>query len=335
MKKTVVARAHGKLIVSGEYSVLFKMPAIAFAIAECTETTASIIDEDAIVIELKDYNFVMQFSANSVNWHHLRTKERYDNFLSGLLPIEQVLTNPMDLCCFIIGQLVSEQAGIKVSIKSTIPTASGFGSSAALIVSLIKSLDSLFEVNLTKDNFYKLALEAENLVHGNSSGIDLLTSIIGGCNYFFNGNYRINCPEFNFFSIYTGRPDISSGESIVKVKNLLNAVDRQYAFKEVTLSLKEAFEKQDLLNAMNQIRNNHLLLKELGVVPKKVQDFIQEIESCSGAAKICGSGAVAGENAGAVIALGNFDDINAIALRFNYSIKRVQQSNMGAYVLSN
>jgi mevalonate kinase len=333
MKKTVVARAPGKLILSGEYSVLYKMPAIAFAIEECTETTSSIIDKDAIIVELKDYNFVIRFSANSMNWCYLKTQERYDNFLSGLLPIEKVLETPMDLCCFIIGQLFNKQAGIKVSIKSTIPIASGFGSSAALIVSLIKSLDSLLCINLTKDNFYKLALEAENLVHGNSSGIDLLTSIIGGCNYFFNGNFPINSPDFNFFLIYTGRPEISSGESIVKVQNLLKTSDRQYAFKEVTLNLKEAFANQDLLNTMHQIRNNHLLLKELGVVPRKVQDFIKEIESSSGAAKICGSGAVAGENAGAVIALGNFDYINEISQRFNYSIKKVKQSNRGAYVL--
>ena len=382
MKKKVTARAPGKLIISGEYAAFYGMPVIAFAIDEFTETIASIIPEDFVEIELKDYNFKIKLSFDSIGQRYLRTQERYNNFLSGALPVYKVLEEPVDLCCFIISKISKKQTGIKLSIKSTVPIASGFGSSASVIVSLIKALDSLLGTNLTQEDFYKLALEAENLVHGYSSGIDIATSIAGGCNYFSKLNsyynsslqvkranppscfdvedrllrcatlqslegrrnydgvcdiatrdFRMNSPEVEFISIFTGKPEISTGETIVKARNLLKISDRKCKFKEVTLNLKDAFENKNLLKTMNQIRNNNELLKELGVVPKKVQRFIEEIEICSGAAKICGSGAVAGENAGAVIAIGNFDCINEIAKKFNYIVKRVKPSNIGAHVL--
>jgi len=336
MRKKVVARAPGKLILSGEYSALYKMPAIAFAVDNFTETTTCIIPEDSVVIELKDYNSTTKISRNDMELKYLSVKDRYKSFLSGTSSIDKVIESPIDLCCFIIRQAVREvklQDGIRVSIKSTVPIGAGFGSSAALIVSLIKSLSVLLSMRLTNEEFYELALEAENLVHGPSSGIDLLTSIIGGCNYFFEGRSPINSPDFEFFSVFTGKPEISTGKSIAKVKSLLKQSDRLHAFKEVTLKLKDALENKNLKNVIAQIRNNHSLLKELGVVPKKVQEFIEEIELCNGAAKVCGSGAVAGKNAGAVVSLGNFDCISKIAQRFGYTIKRIKQSSLGAYVV--
>ena len=42
---------------------------------------------------------------------------------------------------------------------------------------------------------------------------------------------------------------------------------------------------------------------DIGVVPLKVQQFIAQVEALKGAAKICGAGAVIGDQAGAVLVL--------------------------------
>jgi mevalonate kinase len=333
MRKEVVARAPGKLILSGEYSVLYKMPAIAFAVDKFTETISFVIDEDFVVIELKDYNFAIRLSSGDVTKRYLNTLDRYNDFLLGALPIERVLESPVDLCCFVIKKISGKDSGIKISIASNIPIASGFGSSAALIVSLMTSLEGLFNLSLTKEEFYKLALESENLVHGNSSGIDVMTSMIGGCNYFYGGNVSMNLLEGELFSVFTGMPEVSTGESIAKVKSLLNTPTRLDEFKEVTLGLKEAIENKDMNMVIRQIRNNHTLLKELGVVPLRVQSFIEEVESSKGAAKICGSGAASSDNAGVVIALGRFEHISKFAEKFGYNCEKIIQSDRGAYVL--
>jgi len=239
----------------------------------------------------------------------------------------------MDLCCFLVGYVFDKfkiRNGIKLSIKSTIPIGVGFGSSAALIVSLLKSLNSLFNMNLRQEEFYKVAVKAENLIHGNSSGIDIQASMIGGCNYFCDDVVPINLNKFEFFSIFTGKPEISTGESVEKVTKLLKISDRLQMFKNIVLELKTALENKDLLKAIIQIKKNHFLLKELGVVPKRVQNFIKEVEFSGGAAKICGSGAVAGDNAGIVISMGNFSCISKIAKRFRYNIKKIKLSDVHA-----
>ena len=356
MKKKLVARAPGKLILSGEYSALYKMPAIVFAIDKFTEATVSMSGEAYVVIELQDYDIAINLSYDSISERCLKTKARYNDFLLGSLPIENVLESPVDLCCFIISFFLNHEnrakygngkedgKSIKISIKSDIPIESGFGSSAAFIVSLMKGLEALFCLDLGEENFYKFALEAENLVHGSASGIDVLTSMVGGCNYFDNnartsGNdthmpcFSIDVSVYEMFSVFTGRPQNSTGESIAKVKDLLNTSNKIEAFGEVTLNLKRAIENNDLLGVMSQIKKNNLLLTGLGIVPVKIQDFIKEIEQVGGAAKICGSGAITGENAGVMIALGDFVHISKIAEKYGYTIERVTPSTRGAYVV--
>ncbi len=51
------------------------------------------------------------------------------------------------------------------------------------------------------------------------------------------------------------------------------------------------------------VRAHQSLLNQIGVVPAKVQAFIEEIEHSGGAAKICGAGAVGWDAAGMVIDL--------------------------------
>jgi mevalonate kinase len=76
------------------------------------------------------------------------------------------------------------------------------------------------------------------------------------------------------------------------------------AFKKVTLKLVEASAEEDSLKFKKGIRENQQLLFKLGVVPTKVQGFIDDLESqYHAAAKICGAGSVSGDNAGIVLCI--------------------------------
>ncbi|NRA73610.1 MAG: hypothetical protein HRU36_02555 [Rickettsiales bacterium] len=334
--KKIVAKAPGKLILTGEYSVLYNMPAIVFTIDKATTTTAKLLEDKIVVIELKDFNLIESFSQYFLNRRYLFIRNKYNQFLSGVLSIDKVLEIPVDVCCFLIGYIFDRfkiKQGIELSIESTIPIGAGFGSSAAFVVSLLKSLDALFSLNLNQEEFFQIALKGEKLIHGSSSGVDVRASLIGGSNYLDGGISAIDIKDFEFFSIFTGKPEASTGESISKVKNILKTSDKLQMFKKVALKLKDAIENKNLLDVMSQIKTNHALLKELGVVPQKVQEFIKEIEANNCAAKISGSGAVAGENAGVVISMGNFTSISKIAKKFGYTVSKIKQSSKGAYAL--
>lgn len=59
-----------------------------------------------------------------------------------------------------------------LEIESTIPMASGLGSSAAVSVAVAKGLAAYFEVDVSADELSDLAFQVERLHHGTPSGID-------------------------------------------------------------------------------------------------------------------------------------------------------------------
>ena len=331
MKNQAIVKTPGKIILSGEYSAIYKMPAIVCTIDLFVTTTLSVIQDEHVIINLKNYDIIETLSHDFLNRKYLSTQNKYEKFLSNESSITDVIKSPIDVCCFVIGYIFDKfkiQTGISVSVNSDIAIASGFGSSAAFIVSLIQALIELFKIELTTEEFYEIALKAENLIHGSSSGIDIQSAMIGGCNYFFEGNViPLDVNNFELISIYTGQPETSTGESVSKVKSNLNNSIILQNFYDVTTSLKNAIERKDLFGIINQIKRNNLLLKQLGVVPKKIQNFIEEIESINAAAKISGAGAIDGDNAGVVIAVGNFEQIKKIASDFGYSVSKIQKFN--------
>ncbi len=75
-------------------------------------------------------------------------------------------------------------------------------------------------------------------------------------------------------------------------------------------------------------------MKELGVVPEKVQRFIAEVERSGGAAKICGAGSVAGDQAGVILAVAEEASIlTEICARYRYSLIPAMAEPRGVHVI--
>jgi len=101
----------------------------------------------------------------------------------------------------------------------------------------------------------------------------------------------------------------------------------------VTETFNKAFCEQDLSVLNELIRENHRLLTHIGVVPSKVQSFITELEQTGAAAKICGSGAVKGDNAGTVMVLSE-DELSLLPIckRYGYEMTTVSCETRGLHV---
>ena len=126
---------HGKCILLGEHSVVRGFPAVVFPLRSCR-------------LELDFERFPGQGLTID----------------SGEYP----LGNALDLALGKLGARLPEGKW-QLKLRSDIPVRAGLGSSAALSVAVVRFLHAL---GLSEDSF-SLALEIENLFHGQSSGIDV------------------------------------------------------------------------------------------------------------------------------------------------------------------
>jgi hydroxymethylglutaryl-CoA synthase len=311
--KTATGISPGKLILSGEHSVVKGAPAIAFAIDRFVAT--HIVPADHPPFKKLD------FIKTSLDL-------RYHAFIKKSIKINEVIEKPEALIAYCVAQLKNyfyasaadtpaktpadienNEPGFAISTQTNLPVGCGMGSSAALILSIYHAIQGAFGFLLSPEATRELAIEAENLIHGKSSGLDIAICQTGGMHRFEKGKLTpIPCPQFSADLIHTGKPESSTGECVVQA-GLYLTPSKIEAFSKVTQKLEHAITHEDPALLWNAIRENHRLLCEIGVVPERVQKLIQEIESQGGSAKICGAGSVTGDNAGVVWVYGNHEKI--------------------------
>jgi mevalonate kinase len=153
---------------------------------------------------------------------------------------------------------------------------------------------------LNESTLFEIALKAENRQHGRSSGVDIAICLKNAPIFFEKGDIvelNLKIPSFTLLS--TGKPAATTGESVAHTTAVFQKKPKLLeAFALVTRELAKPQKEERFLSL---IRENHALLKEIGVVPKRVSQLIEEIEHLGGAAKITGAGSVKGECAGAIL----------------------------------
>jgi len=225
-------------------------------------------------------------------------------------PIIIVSTEPTDhvrfAVDFLLGQLkISKHPPIKITINSDIPAGYHLGSSSAVAVALSGAVVYFFKKIWNPMSINELAYEIEKKQHGNPSGGDNTTVTVGGFVWYrreleflksiWQLPFRPHLALNHFFLINTGRPKETTGEMVALVKEntqkdpvqmqkLLDLNEQQV--RRVTIALKDGNESE-LIDA---IRVGESTLEGMGVVSKKVQPFIREIEKMGGAVKILGGG---------------------------------------------
>lgn len=340
--------APGKLILSGEHAVVYGNPALAMAVNRYV--TATITPDRTqellpqILLDLSDIAHHSQLNFHTLRRVKERIKNKYHRFIRGDFSIREVLQKPFELAQFALGMVadsfnIALPHGIKLQLQSDVPIGCGMGSSAATILSVMHAVSHYLQTPLPEESLYKLALEAENMQHGRSSGLDLQVALTGGCLYKHEENIQKRfVPQSPMYLVNTGTPICTTGQCIEKVAPLFQSRSLQEAFAAVTLAMDAGLKQQSWQRMAEAIRENHQLLTHIGVVPTKVQTFIADIEALGGAAKICGAGAVAGENAGAVLIMHPPDaasylstSAQALAKRFGYQMTSISGEMRGVH----
>lgn len=192
-----------------------------------------------------------------------------------------------------------------IKIDSQIPMGSGLGSSAAISASFVAALLSFLKIDWDLNLVNTLAYEGEKIFHGNPAGADNSTVVFGGLLFyrkefeFLKSITRLDLavdPKIKpFFLINSGDSTETTKQMVEKVKlkkdkapKLIEEIfaDQEQQTKNLVWGLKDGDEKL----VIKTIQNGQKNLEKLGVVGKKAQAIIRQIETIGGAAKISGGG---------------------------------------------
>jgi mevalonate kinase len=332
--------APGKLILSGEHAVIYGKPALAMAVNRYVVATVSKQFLPFVSFDFSDLSYQKRLSVRALKKLKNSIKEKYQRFVQGEFKIRDVLQKPVELAQFTSSLFfemlnVKLKQGIHIHLSSDIPVGCGMGSSAATILSIMHVLAQHLEIQLPPETFLRLGLEAENMQHGFSSGLDMRVSLHGGCLYVHENEIQTRAvPTIPMYLINTGSPESSTGECVAHTAKIFKTTTIGDDFAAVTTAMDLHLQQNTLSEVIRAIQANHQLLIKIGVVPTRVQQFISEIESSGGAAKICGAGAIAGDKAGMVLVITeNVTALTALCSRYHFDIVPVAGESRGVHVV--
>ena len=320
------AKASGKIIISGEHAVVYGQPALAMAVERFATTTITSYPKNAVIFDLINLNYRASWELSQLQLLQRQIKNRFTDFSKKHCRIDEVLEYPWELVlyaftCFCEKFAVTKLNGVMIRVESTIPVGYGMGSSAAVIISLLRALSVFFAMSIADAELVHLGREIEKMQHGQSSGLDLYLALHGGCVLWQNGIVEERpLPVLSIFLVDTGKPKSSTGACVTQVAAHLHDSLLLQDFAAVTRALDEALLAQNLSNAQDAVCENQRILERIGVVPQKVQAFVKEVEVRGLAAKICGAGAVSGDNGGVVLVLGEKDNITDLIQKYKFKI---------------
>lgn len=213
----------------------------------------------------------------------LSEEQKQDQYLQHILEIFSKNT-----------QLPLSKINVSIKIESNLPQKSGLGSSAAFAAAVFSELFKFHNYSLNTDRLYNLVLEAENFIHGRSSGADPSIVVYGGLVAFSQGKIEFLSNKAltnqSFFLINSGIASESTGEMVQKVAD--KDSNQEIVSKIAVLSQKML----DDLNAGNfnpsLLNENQILLQQIGVVGQKAQKIIKQLQSHGTFCKITGAGGI-------------------------------------------
>ncbi|MCQ2604795.1 MAG: hypothetical protein MJ215_07155 [Spirochaetia bacterium] len=294
----------GKIIISGEHSVVHGCPALSCACTSFIHCHVQHNDDRIITIVSPQLNLILTKTFREIEEIYQNDLSRLEDFRKGIIPVTGILEYKSDILFHAAWKFISRSqpdTGATITLHSDIPTGAGMGSSAAASAAIMAGLCQLTGNTISREKFIEEVTECENLIHGRSSGLDPATVINSGLIWFQD---RKAVPvdaisDMEFIVINTGKPESTTGEAVYTVRERFTE-DMKARFTDVTLRIKNALTENsgDISSLADHIRENQLLLEEIGVVPQKVADFAGELYKKRLGFKICGAGAVRGNGGG-------------------------------------
>lgn len=261
----VTTSAPGKLFILGEHAVVYGYPAIVAAINKRIFVTTRIViknSDEINTLGVSDNRFVRQ----------------------ALLYFKKTF---------------QIHESIAITTRSAFSDTVGFGSSSAVTVATIASLNALFQRKLSNNDIFNLSYDVVKNIQGVASGADVAASVYGGITYYQKKEKtvvkKIECGKIHLIVGYSG----VKADTVTIIKKVVNLYEGKKAFVEnifVDISLLvekglhhlEHKEYEQFGTCMNK---NHALLHKLGVSTLMLDTMVKAaLDAGAWGAKLSGAG---------------------------------------------
>ncbi|MEO0484741.1 MAG: GHMP kinase [Pseudomonadota bacterium] len=349
------ARAPGKLILSGEHSVVYGAPALAVAVEHYTEVWFTPLHKTGgLFTAFESLSPSAFYPFDALKSFKEGLDKRFDQFMRGEMPVQKVLQRPDDLAIYTLTSLLpmipmpgSSSRGLPVpgqlSSRSDMPLGAGMGSSAAVVAATIVLYEALLGQEQTVQQRFEKVRFCERLQHGKGSAIDASAVVFGGLNRVqgdqvtpldLGADHSLKTIS-GWYWVQLGTPESKTGECVAKVREHHGSDTALWAeFEAVTAQFADVIAADADPRAV--IAANQALLDRIGVVPQPAARFADAVAAAGGAAKISGAGAVRGDHAGVMLVY--LPDAEAMAsLMQSYPERRwepLRVSSQGAHLLT-
>jgi mevalonate kinase len=291
------ACAPGKIILLGEHAVVYGRPALAVPVRQVQAcATLELVDggpPGGVYLDCPD----LELSA----WLHE---------IPGDHPLAAI-------CAATLARLsAGDFSPVHLTLTSTIPVASGLGSSAAVSVAIARSLNRHFGGALGEEEISDLAFAVERIHHGTPSGIDNTVVAYDRPVFFRRGQPPEPLSIGGSFHFLIGDTGIAAptAEAVGKVRERwqANPGSLEAMFDEIGQLVLEG--RHALLLGLPEdlgpvLRRNHEQLRRLGVSSADLDRLVE----AAGAAGALGAKMSGGGLGGNMIALVRPDQREAVA----------------------
>jgi diphosphomevalonate decarboxylase len=277
-KKCGIGKACGKIILVGEHSVLYGSAAIAVPVLNSSFYCRT---------EINNENKIITFQQNIKK---IITKEESESLFKLVSECQKRL---------------KQKDGLTLSFYSKINNRSGMGSSAAMAVSIVRSIYDLYEKPLDVEELVEIAKISEDVIHGKSSGIDINVIARNEVIYFKQLNNKIILEPLNVkhslsFLLINTKKQSSTEKAVKQVAEIYKENKNEFEHKfsridEIATKIKNFLTSENNINyfEFNKLLNeNHKILKDLGLAAEnenKIRKIINQTTQSYGY-KVTGAG---------------------------------------------
>lgn len=256
--------APGKLLLLGDYAVVYGHPCIVTAVDKRLNVEARIIDarEDSIQTpQVKESRFVLEAIAYVKEQFHITD-------------------------------------AIEIKTRGDFSHQVGLGSSSAVTVATVEALNQLFNLHLTKKDIFNISYKVNLLIQGVGSGFDIAAATYGKTIRYVKGGVELEELSIPSLPLVVGYSGIKADTPyyIRKVESAFKQRQEELnGLFESTHVLVDratkAFKTNDFQTVGHCMDEGHTILQQLGVSIPKLDSMVNAARNAGAwGAKLSGAG---------------------------------------------